>query len=259
MHELRVRRDGEARDDRRQVNDEEDTERRRVPAYQRQQPGDGEQQQRGEQRVPAPGQRRVLARRARGSPGLAGAGHARTGHARIGHARIGHARIGHARIGLTRVGLTRVGHARVRPARRAPEHEQPAAADDHARPADDAEQHRRRHHRVRRRVAGDVLADRGGHGRGGTAREPPRDQAVQSASRGGRLVGRIGAVSAAAAQVAQASGLAQRGKQDPGAGQAVTAGGPPVPRGRDRHDDDAPEGGQPDRDEQRGVGDHPVR
>jgi hypothetical protein len=239
VHELGVGRDREAGDHHRQVNDEEGTERRRVPAYQHKQPAHREQQQPGEQRVPAPGQRRVLARRAGDGPSPA----------RVGPARIGPARIGTARIGTARIG----------PARDAPQLEQPGAADDHARPADDAEQHRRRQQRVRRPVACDVLADRGGHGGAHAAREPPRDQAVQAAPRGGRLVGWIGAVGATAAQVAQASGLAQRGKQGTRTGQAAPAGGPPVPPGRARHDEEAPQGGEPDRDEQRGVGDHPVR
>jgi hypothetical protein len=216
VHELGVRRDRETGDDRRQVNGENEAERRRVPAYQREQPGHGEQQQPGEQRVPAPGQRRVLAWRA-----VSGAGN-------------------------------RTGRGAAQP-------EQPGAAEDHARPADDAEQHRGRQHGVRWRDAGEVLADRRGHRGAGAACESPRDQAVQAASRGRRLVRGIGAVGAAAAQVAQAGGLAQRGKQRTGAGQAAPAGGPPVPRGRARHHQDAPHGGQPDRDEQRRVGDHPVR
>jgi hypothetical protein len=61
VHELRVRRDRQAGDDRGQVEDEHRREGGRIPQYQRAQPGHREQEQPGQQRVATPGQRGILA------------------------------------------------------------------------------------------------------------------------------------------------------------------------------------------------------
>jgi hypothetical protein len=137
------------------------------------------------------------------------------------------------------------------------EHQQSPAADGQPGAADHPEQHRRGQQRVRRRVAENVLAGRGGHGGSGAQQETAGDDVVQPAPPWGRIVARVGAVRAAAAQVPQRARL--HGSRRESGERPPAAGVPPVPDGRPARHRDSPRDGQPGGGGQRGVGDDPVR